>query len=122
MLLVVVCCCVLSLCAVVLCCVVQVFMVSDQALLDEGLVRAMLHSGHSRVPVYRWVAGSVAVSIFQGFQNPRGKHPWRPSSCSFLVVLLLYWVEEAPTRCHLGASLNLLTAENCAHPESPHFG
>jgi len=31
----------------------QVFMVSDQALLDEGLVRAMLHSGHSRVPVYR---------------------------------------------------------------------
>jgi CBS domain containing-hemolysin-like protein len=39
-------------CAVV-CCAVQVFMVSDQALLDEGLVRAMLHSGHSRVPVYR---------------------------------------------------------------------
>lgn len=30
-------------------------MVSDQALLDEGLVKAMLHSGHSRVPVYRYV-------------------------------------------------------------------
>jgi hypothetical protein len=37
----------------VLPCFMQVFMVSDQALLDEGLVRAMLHSGHSRVPVYR---------------------------------------------------------------------
>jgi Mg2+/Co2+ transporter CorC len=38
---------------VLLLCIAQVFMVSDQALLDEGLVRAMLHSGHSRVPVYR---------------------------------------------------------------------
>lgn len=54
-------CCVLR---AVPCCAVQVFMVSEHALLDEGLVRAMLHSGHSRVPVYRWVCCTVLDRLY----------------------------------------------------------
>jgi CBS domain containing-hemolysin-like protein len=36
----------------------QVFMLSDDALLDEQLVTRVLQSGHSRLPVLKWAAGA----------------------------------------------------------------
>lgn len=64
-------------------------MVSDQALLEEGLVRAMLHSGHSRVPVYRCVTGRGLGFSFQQRVRVQAGDLQRqlPSSCSRILCM-----------------------------------
>jgi FtsH-binding integral membrane protein len=88
-------------------------MLSEDALLDEQLVRQVLQSGHSRLPVYRWAKQLFFKTQMEALAVMKSSHVHRV--CNLTMHLsACFVIAAAYADCHVtGAAMNRTSCAWC---------